>query len=287
MGASSSVAGSTAASAVHGSIDNLEDPLKVKKKTKKINPSEDKQSDNMETIKNMKNDNPKLVDDFNFFEEITNQLRLNSAEDQLEQFSRKLAEFETRFFCYTETKYHRNLGNYLALIGFVEIAVNKYIAILKAANLNHLTDGILEMEEGDTAENITYNEVLFLISVRSVLWNFSDASVKLGDRVAKMGFFHYLMKDLKELHKESAEFVKNSSVFESAVGILHNCGKSSSVETRECFRKEDTVKNLVPFLQTTSKSNVVFLMFFFVISLLWGLPGQMVSECTLYHKVCH
>ncbi|XP_050407920.1 uncharacterized protein LOC126823259 [Patella vulgata] len=256
MGASSSVAGSTAASAIHGSIDNLKDSVKVKKKNKKINPNEDKPSDNMETIKNMKNDNPVLVDDFNFFEETTNQLKINSSEDQLKRLSKKLAEFETRFFCYTEMKLHRNLGDYLAMIGFVEIAVNKYIAILKTANLKHLTDTILEIKEVHTADNIkmTENEVWFLISVRSVLWNFSDASVKLGDRVAKMGFFHYLMNDLKELHKKSAEFVKNSSVFDSAVGILHNCGKSSSVETRECFRKEDTVKNLVPFLQTKSKN---------------------------------
>ncbi|KAK3719587.1 hypothetical protein QZH41_004746 [Actinostola sp. cb2023] len=126
-------------------------------------------------------------------------------------------------------------GDHLAEIGAAQQLKNL---------LERLDDTGIETTEGWIGMSI----------VRSILWNYSDASLKLGKKIGQCGLLKRFVDDMKRTGPGTIKNEKRKFIVTSAVNILHNCSKAS--ENRQVFRDIKAVDILAPFLQAENSEMV-------------------------------
>ncbi|XP_069131210.1 uncharacterized protein [Argopecten irradians] len=130
---------------------------------------------------------------------------------------------------YTTPSDRETIGNFMAEIGLVRTLVELY---------EYIIDDMYEAFTLDTLNDEGIEKDL-LKEIRSILWNFSDQSSKFKDAIAKTRLmFGFLAKDLMEMEKNEFDQIKGRPYpFESAVGIIHNCARSTNI-TKDMYLVE-------------------------------------------------
>ncbi|XP_031574540.1 uncharacterized protein LOC116308282 isoform X2 [Actinia tenebrosa] len=143
---------------------------------------------------------------------------------------------------YTDTRdraVRQRYGDHLSDIGAVP-ELKKFLERLDRPDLG------IESEEGWVGITI----------VRSILWNYSDASLKIAKEIGKCGLLGRFVNDLKRIGPSGAfGDEKQKRIIDSAVNILHNCAKAT--ENRQVFRDINAVEILAPFLKCEESEVVI------------------------------
>ncbi|XP_071108142.1 uncharacterized protein [Haliotis cracherodii] len=129
-----------------------------------------------------------------------------------------------------------HMADFLAEIDAAIVLYASYKALMTKEKLEYMTDSILH-------GLITKPEMMFVFTIRGIMWNYSDASSLFSERLGSTGVFEDLGKDLQHMKEGDLGYS-----FESCVGILHNTSKNPA--NRPLMRAQEISKHLLPFLKS-------------------------------------
>lgn len=150
------------------------------------------------------------------------------------------------------------MANRLARINFVEPLVDYYNFLYDDLDIDGINHGFIEeansLKEKNNKEPQDHGMFLIL-TVREILWNYSDGSHTFSELVSKTNIFEKLVHDLAMILEDDLEDMKTYEdmdlfAFNSSVGILHNCARNPDVD-KEKFRDLKVAEKLYPFLKST------------------------------------
>ncbi|XP_041375407.1 uncharacterized protein LOC121388201 [Gigantopelta aegis] len=187
---------------------------------------------------------PSMQDTFSNFDSaavklrqiIQNQFCANESQEEL-------ITLEQSFCIYDRIEERQALGDYLTLIDIPQLLYSNYDLIMKSLKLDHWTETILEDKSGLPEKECIYR-------IRSLLWNYTDASTLFGEQLTTTGIFQCYMKDLQAMKDDISETRKISYIFESAVSAIHNCSKN--LANHHQFHKLEVVNHIIPYLKCNS-----------------------------------
>ncbi|KAH3840608.1 uncharacterized protein LOC127880103 [Dreissena polymorpha] len=140
------------------------------------------------------------------------------------------------------------VGNKLARLGLVETLEDYYDYIMDDLSLTSLTDAIVLKYREDSGMRT-------LLTIRRLLWDYSDSCHTFSESVADSGLFQKLMLDLHLISQDGLgglqSQIENDSdlfIFSSAVSILYNSARNPFIE-KERFRQYRTVEKMRVFLK--------------------------------------
>ncbi|XP_073234816.1 neuralized-like protein 4 [Porites lutea] len=101
----------------------------------------------------------------------------------------------------------------------------------------------------------TKNGWLGMLVVRSVFWNYSDASLRMARGLGRSGLLKIVLNDLDTYGARSFKNEKRKDLIYSAINILHNCAKAS--ENRQILCELRALERITPFLKADDMGVVV------------------------------
>ncbi|XP_052794832.1 uncharacterized protein LOC128227924 isoform X2 [Mya arenaria] len=198
---------------------------------------------------------PALKNVFAGFEEAEKALRADKDPNNFGRLFKLLTDKVLNIF----TKYSKDdertvMANKLARSNFVEEVIDYYGFILDELDIEAVQNAFIEelhgFEANPPGENVKegYNLIL---TIREILWNFSDSSHRFSETISETSLFSKLVHDLQVIYEHEFDEMQeegNPFAFSSAVGILHNCARNPDVND-EKFRSVGAVEALSPFLE--------------------------------------
>ncbi|KAL9978854.1 hypothetical protein ACROYT_G016434 [Oculina patagonica] len=91
--------------------------------------------------------------------------------------------------------------------------------------------------------------------VRSVFWNYADASLKMARDLGRSGSLKIMLNDLDTCGTGSSKNEKKKFLVSSAINILHNCSKAA--ENRQILCDLRAKERIAPFLKSDDMEVVV------------------------------
>ncbi|WAQ98361.1 hypothetical protein MAR_022734 [Mya arenaria] len=188
---------------------------------------------------------PALKNVFAGFEEAEKALRADKDPNNFGRLFKLLTDKVLNIF----TKYSKDdertvMANKLARSNFVEEVIDYYGFILDELDIEAVQNAFIEelhgFEANPPGENVKegYNLIL---TIREILWNFSDSSHRFSETISETSLFSKLVHDLQVIYEHEFDEMQeegNPFAFSSAVGILHNCARNPDVND-EKFRSVD------------------------------------------------
>ncbi|XP_045216641.2 uncharacterized protein LOC123566525 [Mercenaria mercenaria] len=150
------------------------------------------------------------------------------------------------------------MANRLARINFVQALVGYYNFVYDDLDVDGISYGFVdeanqvkEKKNKDPGDHGT----LLVLTIREILWNFSDSSHKFSEMISQTDLFTKLVHDLEIIKEEDLQDMADFEdmdlfAFNSAVGILHNCARNPDID-KQIFRDLKVTKLLYPFLRST------------------------------------
>ncbi|XP_046543125.1 uncharacterized protein LOC124253410 [Haliotis rubra] len=190
----------------------------------------------VKVLKSMKEKHPQLADTFHKQYQFVSVLKGDLLLETERNYLQNSAETDVTMMFLNETDINRShMADFFAEINAASVFYDSYRALMTKEKLEYMTDSILE-------GRITKPEIMFLVNLRGIMWNYSDASSLFAEKLGSTGVFEDLVKDLQ--HMKEGDLGLS---FESCVGILHNTSKI--LANRPLLRAQKTGQHLLPFLK--------------------------------------
>ena len=165
---------------------------------------------------------------------------------KVQDFSKMAAISDIMYLSAAADKYRNSedgpkLGAFLTSISFVEL----FQKVMK----NHF-DELFDEDHVENYQFLWYNVYAVLL----VMWNMSDKSKDIDERLLKINLHSDLLKYMKSSHLDPSLIneEKPSSIVQAFIGILHNAVQKAS-GAREALRGCGAVDTIQPFRESSNK----------------------------------
>ncbi|XP_067666560.1 uncharacterized protein [Haliotis asinina] len=201
--------------------------------------------DDVKTAQNLQKEHPELFYVFEQMHALVEKLEENQKSEwqwiELEESIE--SSMESSYFKHYEKK--RVLGRYMALLRVANPFAKAYGDALAEAGLTAFTARTVKSHAADAPLG-------FLVTLRSVLLNYTDSSLYFCEKLAESGIFKYFVDDLKQSRKHVEDFDDGADdCFVASIGVLYNSARNPAI--RQTLRNLDTVSVLLPFLKSKSE----------------------------------
>nr|XP_039270062.1 uncharacterized protein LOC120344817 [Styela clava] len=197
-----------------------------------------KKKEKEEARENILLEHPELADAMDsvrdYMQEISNKRDDDVTRKNMNYNTRQtLDQIYSLYFDCEEQEHKRILGDQLSQYNAGQICTD-YLKVLSEDGINTPTKGY----DADC-----------LYTVRSVCWNYSDASLEFAAELGRTGSFSIFISDIVTFKSQLDDDFIRRTIIEPSVAILHNCAKAPG--SKKYFTSANALDAIIPYTNVT------------------------------------